>query len=610
MSVVIGNNIAAMQAQRRLAETSRGLRQTLERLSSGQRINRAVDDAAGISISESLRADRRIFEQGRRNFNDGVSLLNIADSAVENLSNIVIRLKELAEQAANGTYGDVQRKAVDREGQALTKEYTRITQSVNFNGLGLLNGQLGSGVRLQGGLGLDGSLLSGVGGAIGTGTFGSLSASSAAGTVVTSSDVNADGIDDLLISGAGSTTLRLGLGDGSFGPATTWSGSVLADVNEDGKLDLVAHVSSISVASVSIRLGNGDGTFQAEVSSGFVASGFYFPQASVAGDFNADGLADVVSFNSFTVGYVFFAGRGDGTFSPGVARSDAFTNSADGVQAVDMNNDGLLDIVTADINNNGVTVLLSNGNGTFRANSYSTGGTFSQQAVTVGDFNGDGIMDVAVTDGAVKILLGRGDGTLSAVSQTISDSSDSVVARDFNGDGIVDLATAGSIYIGNGNGSFRIGAGFSAVGSADGVAAGDFNRDGVMDLATISGTELGITLGNTIDGAGPLLPFDIGTIAGARQALPVFDQKIQQLAAQRGKIGAFLSRIDVGIKNLESSSENYAAAESQIRDADIAVEASRLVKERILQQAASAILSQANRQPALALGLLRTNRSS
>src|SRR5690606_34410844 len=114
--------------------------------------------AAGLAISESLKSDRRVFNQGVRNFNDGVSLLNIADSSIESLSGIVIRLKELAEQSANGTYGAQQRKALDAEAQALSKEYSRIVHSTKFNGVHLLDGSLGGGIRLQGGYGLDGSI--------------------------------------------------------------------------------------------------------------------------------------------------------------------------------------------------------------------------------------------------------------------------------------------------------------------------------------------------------------------------------------------------------------------------------------------------------------------
>ena len=100
-SIRIASNLASLNAQRRLGEASSQLGKVSERLSSGLRINRAADDAAGLAISESLKTDQRVFGQGVRNLNDGISLLSIADSTLETLSNISVRMKELAEQASN-----------------------------------------------------------------------------------------------------------------------------------------------------------------------------------------------------------------------------------------------------------------------------------------------------------------------------------------------------------------------------------------------------------------------------------------------------------------------------------------------------------------------------
>lgn len=148
---------------------------------------------------------------------------------------------------------------------------------------------------------------------------------------------------------------------------------------------------------------------------------------------------------------------------------------------------------------------------------------------------------------------------------------------------------------------------YSVGGSPYSVATGDFNGDGVLDLVTADNgpDTAGVLLGRTKDGVAPLLPFSLKTLSGARQALPDFKRKREQLTTQRGEIGAFQSRIDVARNVLEVSSENFRAAESRIRDADIAEESSRLVRLNILQQAASSILAQANQQPALALQLLK-----
>lgn len=143
--------------QRNLARTSSELGSTFERLSSGLRINRASDDAAGLAVASSLGINKRVFYQGVRNLNDGLSLLNVAEGSLGQLSNIVIRQRELAEQSANGVLSDGQRSALDLEAQSLFEEYERILSSTEFNGQNLLNGTIGS-VALQAGFGGNGVL--------------------------------------------------------------------------------------------------------------------------------------------------------------------------------------------------------------------------------------------------------------------------------------------------------------------------------------------------------------------------------------------------------------------------------------------------------------------
>ena len=131
MSITLGSNIASLRGQRQLTKTSDELGTVFERLSSGQRINRASDDAAGLAIADDLKAKSKIYVQGVRNLNDGLSLLSIADSALESLSGIVQRMEELAAQAANGIYGQEQRAALNEEAQALADEFFRITKTTH-----------------------------------------------------------------------------------------------------------------------------------------------------------------------------------------------------------------------------------------------------------------------------------------------------------------------------------------------------------------------------------------------------------------------------------------------------------------------------------------------
>lgn len=159
MPVTIGNNISALQVIRQLGRTTQGLSETREKLSSGQRINHASDDAAGLAISESLGANSRVYGQAIRNVNDGISYLNIAQGAVETLKSIVTRVEELSQQAANGTYSLPQRDALNKEAQALTSEFNRVLDSTTFNGRAVLSRTDGT-LSLQSGYGTDGVISS------------------------------------------------------------------------------------------------------------------------------------------------------------------------------------------------------------------------------------------------------------------------------------------------------------------------------------------------------------------------------------------------------------------------------------------------------------------
>ena len=147
MALTVNTNIASLNAQRRLNSSTGELRQTFERLSSGLRIVRAKDDAAGLAIADALRADGRIASVAIRNANDGISLVSIADGALDQMSSVLTRMAELSEQAANGTLGSAQRSALGQEFSALASEIQRIAETTTFNGLLLLSG--GAQVSLQ-----------------------------------------------------------------------------------------------------------------------------------------------------------------------------------------------------------------------------------------------------------------------------------------------------------------------------------------------------------------------------------------------------------------------------------------------------------------------------
>lgn len=142
--ITIGSNTSALIAQRRVAEASDTLARTFERLSSGQRISRASDDAAGLAIADSLRVDARLYGAAIRNVSDGISMISIATGALSQQTNILGRLMELAEQSANGTFSNAQRSTMQREYAELISEFGRLAGATSFNGLYPLLGSRGA----------------------------------------------------------------------------------------------------------------------------------------------------------------------------------------------------------------------------------------------------------------------------------------------------------------------------------------------------------------------------------------------------------------------------------------------------------------------------------
>lgn len=155
MALTINNNLMANQVSRNLNDSYGNLSTSVRRLSSGLRVGSAADDAAGLAIRELMRSDVAALNQGVRNANDAISMIQTADGALGVIDEKLIRMKELAEQAATGTYNSIQRLIIDSEYQAMASEITRIANATNFNGIKLIDGSLsgthdGSGLNATG----------------------------------------------------------------------------------------------------------------------------------------------------------------------------------------------------------------------------------------------------------------------------------------------------------------------------------------------------------------------------------------------------------------------------------------------------------------------------
>ncbi len=318
-------------------------------------------------------------------------------------------------------------------------------------------------------------------------------------------DFNHDGIPDLAVIdqapapscdyqyyGVGSIAILLGKGDGTFTKRSTlcfldsYGGTPLrlaatGDLNRDGNVDLVVVSHDLDDDDpIAVYYGNGDGTFAAPVEAG---DGDGAPLALALGDFNSNGQLNVAVSESDDLGAseVFLLPDDFLVF-------DDFLSGPGPLIFGDFNGDGILDLA------NPPRMFLNHGNGEFTQLTNVPYGEVS------GDFNGDGILDLASTNGnSISVLLGNGDGTFTQKGgqPTSAQTNVDLITADFNGDGILDLAVIDStnvvsIWLGNGDGTFK--APVDSTGRGDGVAAADFNHDGRMDLAVTNSSTATVTV--------------------------------------------------------------------------------------------------------------------
>jgi hypothetical protein len=313
---------------------------------------------------------------------------------------------------------------------------------------------------------------------------------------IAAAELTGDGNLDLVVINysSNSVTVLLGNGDGTFQPPRSFPAGPsptslqVGDLRSNGIPDVVV-ANNVDSGTVSVLFGNGDGTFQSPVSypAGHGTSGV------VLGDFTSNGILDLVYTNNGVLdsgGVHVLLGNGDGTFRPG--GSFLYGGGSGFMGAADLRRDGRIDLLLS-----GVLVLLGNGDGTFEdINNFATTER-NPYAEAIADFNGDGIPDLAVANlgtgfngGSVSVLLGNGDGTFQpAQNVAFGFVADSVAVGDFNGDGIPDLAVAldnfnpsVEVLLGNGDGTFQAAVPYNAGNHALSVAVGDFTGSGILDL--------------------------------------------------------------------------------------------------------------------------------
>lgn len=439
MGIALNSNIQSLQTQRALSRATDALSVNYTRLSSGLRINRASDDAAGLAVADSLRNQARLFGSAARNINDGLSALNIASGTVDNQTSILQRMLELAEQSANGTYSSIQRESMQREYAQLVREFGRQGDTTSFNGLNLL--------------------LSGRGG----------------------------GNPESLL-------LQIGINGGS-------------------------------AARLSVALQD-SGTL-----SGVIAES----RAYGSGIFLAD------DYSEYSTEAVLNRHSGRVIRTSIVDNSGRTRDLLVGFYYTEFSNEYVAEIYERGTDVGGAGYDL--GNGPLSGNS----GTWVKMGES--QFNVNASTGKVTGSGMISTNLAFDQGTVSG-TMNLDLRGLTFLSR---------LDPSGALQILNRT-------------SNDGISSIDF-----------TGVE---------------------TAASARTALDVLNNRLREMSDLQGRIGAAQSRLESALNLVHSSRENTTAAESRIRDVDVASESAHLAANQIKQQVASAVLGQANTQPLLALTLL------
>nr|WP_324260053.1 flagellin [Cellvibrio fontiphilus] len=677
MPLIINTNVASLNSQRQLMSSGNALDRASERLSSGQRINSAKDDAAGLAISNRMTSQIRGLDQAIRNANDGVSLIQTAEGALQESTNILQRMRELSIQSANGIYSDADRKTLDAEVQQLIQELDRIATSTSFNGQKLLDGSLGK-VDLQVG--------SDAGQTI-TMKIPSMDAKTLGmgfvGVDMLGGEIDLAGLqlneNDILINGQsvvkaletfdGTTENMdklielinknvLGINASTYAQATaTGAGTGVLEAGQvfsiaidklDGTTTTIQVTNTATLQELAEKINTeSGGLLNATVGensklsiAGINVAGFTITDGSVPADAAGGGIAGTYSGR-----LVLESDYGDPiTITRGstgtLAQLDALgfrenTNPGQ-VEGVGITSPGTAWNV-GDLTINGVVISNKNTDSlagkiaAINASQQDTGVTAEAFASTTLDFGG-----VTLPIGAPVLMNGEPILLDGAGVLTIAD----VVAA-FNAKTDVTGITAsllGTRVVLEGNAaSITFGVDATNTGLADLNAAGVQIQSGTaapavinaasesvpggIQLTSANGSPISIKLGPnavaatlgllesnvTAEGAfgTAVSSISIATAQGAQKALGVIDNALTTINDARSQLGAINNRLDFTMSNLANISEKTSASRSRIVDADFAAETAALSRAQVLQQAAQAMLAQANARPEQVLQLLR-----
>lgn len=558
--MVVQHNLNAINANNKMNINVSGTKKATEKLSSGYQINRAGDNAAGLAISEKMRSQIRGLSQATKNANDGISLIQTAEGGLNETHSILQRMRELAVQSANGTYqDDTDREAIQLEVDALKSEIDRIASSTEYNGMKLLDGSLGGTTTGTTDFGARyGVLISANTVVYGANNKlkenlsleGATLTSSVNGVTVTLADTASGVGGENAQWDAAGTTLTINLKAGQ-----SYSQSQINDLIKNAtmaKADAAGTHQASTPADVELKLKSGVFTFQKaetfKTSAGVRAASddTDLVEYLINGTDQNDGYADTIKFTS-------------NNYGEDTRKLKIATDVAAGKEWV----------ATTTANNEGTGIK---------------DGEFTLHLATGVEYTEEDIQNLLKQAGL--------DYTVTLTDSKTPDGDKSFYAQKVVAEADATAIEIGKTTVGAGLGSDKLtgtGKGLTFQIGANGVE----DQRVTLSVGDMSSTSIGV------GGA------DVSTQDAAKKAIDMVDAAVKTVSMQRAGLGALQNRLEYTVNNLTTTNENLTAAESQIRDTDMATEMINYTKNNILQQASQAMLAQANQQPQAILQLLQ-----
>ncbi|WP_233580172.1 flagellin [Luteimonas sp. 100069] len=546
---VINTNTISLNAQRNLATNSASLSTTIQRLSSGQRINSAKDDAAGLAISERFSTQIRGMNQAARNANDGISLAQTAEGSLGEIGNNLQRIRELAVQSRNATNSTTDRAALNAEVTQLKAEIQRVAEQTNFNGTSLLNGdftnqafQIGAN---QGQTINIAQIANANTNQLGTwtsvATSASLTGAAATGTGATeaipASDDYAAAVPAIATTSGTSGAFAASAASDDTDQSFEFSVGGVEILNRTGTADGTGTGAAVTAADIDTAL--------AAAVDDLADEGITFTGTAAAGNLafsKADGTDfDIELTNTF-----------GGASSEGGFATSAFVDS----------------------HTNGTAAVAQVGT----PGSPAAGGTFGALVGNALTINGTNI-EVAASGSASE----RASALVTAINARTTDT------------GVTASLVEGNLRLASTGGDIVVGGTSTDLTALTGLTAGTTAGGALAGSAAYSAGEAQVGFAD----------LDISTAEGADNAILAMDGALSAVNSARADLGAIQNRFSSVVANLQTGSENLTASRSRIMDTDFAKETAELSRTQVLQQAGTAMLAQANQLPQNVLSLLR-----